>query len=164
MTSTKTGSGSADRIIESFRDTRNTALESVRKFLDTVNGVFPDVGARRPSTPVDHRFGVQDDRAACRHVDPACGENRKGKSGRSGRGAFEGEAGSGEEGCEAGSGEEGCEAGSGEVDCEAGRVKEPRVRRRHVGPHRRGSRLPWRRVPTRRRSPPAARRTRPKSG
>ncbi len=45
MTSTKTGSGSADRIIESFRDTGNTALESVRKFLDTVNGAFPDVGA-----------------------------------------------------------------------------------------------------------------------
>ena len=44
MTSTKTGSGSADRIIESFRDTGNTALESVRKFLDTVNGAFPDVG------------------------------------------------------------------------------------------------------------------------
>jgi len=44
MTSTKTGSDSADRIIESFRDTGNTALESVRKFLDTVNGAFPDVG------------------------------------------------------------------------------------------------------------------------
>jgi len=45
MTSTETGSGSADRIIESFRDAGNTALESVRKFLDTVNGAFPDVGA-----------------------------------------------------------------------------------------------------------------------
>jgi hypothetical protein len=45
MTSTETGSGSADRIIESFRDTGNNALESVRKFLDTVNGAFPDVGA-----------------------------------------------------------------------------------------------------------------------
>jgi hypothetical protein len=45
MTSTETGTGSADRIIESFHDAGNTALESVRKFLDTVNGVFPDVSA-----------------------------------------------------------------------------------------------------------------------
>ena len=45
MTSTETGSGSVDRVIESFRDTGNNALESVRKFLDTVNGAFPDVGA-----------------------------------------------------------------------------------------------------------------------
>ena len=45
MTSTETGSDSADRIIESFHDAGNTALESVRKFLDTVNDVFPDVRA-----------------------------------------------------------------------------------------------------------------------
>jgi hypothetical protein len=45
MTNTGTGSSSADRIIESFGDAGNTALESVRKFLDTVNGAFPDVGA-----------------------------------------------------------------------------------------------------------------------
>jgi hypothetical protein len=45
MTSPETGSGSADRFIESFHDAGNTALESVRKFLDTVNGVFPDVSA-----------------------------------------------------------------------------------------------------------------------
>jgi len=45
MTNTGTGSSSADRIIETFRDAGNTALESVRKFLDTVNGAFPDVGA-----------------------------------------------------------------------------------------------------------------------
>jgi transcription termination factor Rho len=31
MTSTETGSGSADRIIESFHDAGNMALESVRK-------------------------------------------------------------------------------------------------------------------------------------
>ena len=43
MTSTETGT--ADRFIESFHDAGNTALESVRKFLDTVNGVFPDVSA-----------------------------------------------------------------------------------------------------------------------
>jgi hypothetical protein len=45
MTSSETGSGSADRIIESFHDAGNTALQSVRKFLDTVNRVFPDVRA-----------------------------------------------------------------------------------------------------------------------
>ena len=45
MTSTETGSGSVDRVIESFRDTGNNALESVRKLIDTVNGAFPDVGA-----------------------------------------------------------------------------------------------------------------------
>ena len=43
--STTTETGSADRIIESFHDAGETALESVRKFLDTVNGVFPDVSA-----------------------------------------------------------------------------------------------------------------------
>lgn len=37
-------SDSADRIIESFQDAGDSALESVRRFLDTVNGVFPDVG------------------------------------------------------------------------------------------------------------------------
>ena len=45
MTSTGRHSDSADRIIESFQDAGDSALESVRRFLDTVNGVFPDVGA-----------------------------------------------------------------------------------------------------------------------
>jgi len=44
-TTTEIRSSSADRLIESFHDAGNTALESVRKFLDTVNGVFPDVSA-----------------------------------------------------------------------------------------------------------------------
>jgi len=48
MTSTETGSGRSDRVIESFHDAGNTALEAVRKFLDTVNGVFPDVSADGP--------------------------------------------------------------------------------------------------------------------
>ena len=43
--SATTETGSADRIIESFHDAGETALESVRKFLDAVNGVFPDVSA-----------------------------------------------------------------------------------------------------------------------
>jgi hypothetical protein len=45
MTNTETRSESADRIIESFQDAGNSALEPVRKFLDTVNGVFPDMSA-----------------------------------------------------------------------------------------------------------------------
>jgi hypothetical protein len=45
MSTTETRSSSADRLIESFHDAGNTALESVRKFLDTVNGAFPDVSA-----------------------------------------------------------------------------------------------------------------------
>ncbi|MGO8872938.1 MAG: hypothetical protein ACLQPH_16350 [Acidimicrobiales bacterium] len=34
-----------NKIIKSVRDAEDSALESVRKFLDTVNGVFPDVNA-----------------------------------------------------------------------------------------------------------------------
>jgi len=45
MSTTEARSSSADRLIESFHDAGNTALESVRKFLDTVNGAFPDVTA-----------------------------------------------------------------------------------------------------------------------
>src|SRR5665213_938112 len=44
MATTETDPNSADRIIESFQDAGNSALESVRKFLETVNGVFPDMG------------------------------------------------------------------------------------------------------------------------
>ena len=43
MSTTEARPGSTDRLIASFHDAGNTALESVRKFLDTVNGVFPDV-------------------------------------------------------------------------------------------------------------------------
>ena len=45
MPTMETNSTSADRLIESFHDAGNAALESVRKFLDAVNGVFPDVSA-----------------------------------------------------------------------------------------------------------------------
>ena len=34
----------ADRIIDSLADAERTALEAVRRFLDTVNNAFPDVG------------------------------------------------------------------------------------------------------------------------
>ena len=39
------GGDSAGRIIESFHDAGETAVEPVRKFIDTVNGVVPDVSA-----------------------------------------------------------------------------------------------------------------------
>jgi len=45
MSSTEVRSDGADRIIESLQAAEDSALEAVRKFLDTVNGVFPDVGA-----------------------------------------------------------------------------------------------------------------------
>jgi len=45
MTDTDTGSDAADRIVGSLEGAENLALEAVRKFLDTVNGVFPDVSA-----------------------------------------------------------------------------------------------------------------------
>ncbi len=45
MATTETDTQAADRFIESFDHASKMALESVRKFLDTVNGVFPDVSA-----------------------------------------------------------------------------------------------------------------------
>ena len=45
LRSQRRNSDSADRIIESFQDAGDSALESVRRYLDTVNGVFPGVGA-----------------------------------------------------------------------------------------------------------------------
>jgi len=44
MTVTETGEDGAHRIIESLQAAEQSALEAVRKFLDTVNGAFPDVG------------------------------------------------------------------------------------------------------------------------
>jgi hypothetical protein len=45
MATTESQTDGADRIIESFQDAENSALEAVRKFLETVNGVFPDLTA-----------------------------------------------------------------------------------------------------------------------
>jgi hypothetical protein len=36
--------GAIERIIESGREAEEYALEAVRKFVDTVDGIFPDVG------------------------------------------------------------------------------------------------------------------------
>jgi hypothetical protein len=40
--------GGNNRVIESLRDAEESALEAVRKFVDTVNGVFPDVSEEGP--------------------------------------------------------------------------------------------------------------------
>jgi len=47
MTSTEQGDV-VERIIESGREAEEFALEAVRKFLDTVNGLFPDVSENGP--------------------------------------------------------------------------------------------------------------------
>ena len=44
MTGTEAGASNADRMIDSLGDAGKSALESVREFLDTVNGAFPDIG------------------------------------------------------------------------------------------------------------------------
>jgi hypothetical protein len=45
MATTETDTQAADRFIESFDQASKDALESVRKFLDTVNSVFPDMSS-----------------------------------------------------------------------------------------------------------------------
>ena len=54
MTSTEQGgmSESASRIIESAREAEESALGAVRKFLEAVDSVFPDVGDDRPRRKV----------------------------------------------------------------------------------------------------------------
>ena len=47
MTPTKK-SGTVERMIESGREAEEVALEALRKFLDTVDSVFPDVGQEGP--------------------------------------------------------------------------------------------------------------------
>lgn len=50
MTVTKqdTRDDGLNRIIESLQDAEQSALEAVRKFVDTVDGAFPDVGEGGP--------------------------------------------------------------------------------------------------------------------
>ena len=54
MTSTEQGgmTEGASRIIESAREAEQFALEAVRKFLDTVDSVFPDVSEDGPRRKV----------------------------------------------------------------------------------------------------------------
>jgi hypothetical protein len=40
--------GGAARLIDSIEETERATLESVRKFVDTVDGAFPDVGDDGP--------------------------------------------------------------------------------------------------------------------
>ena len=59
MTSTQTEKrdDGAIRVIESVEDAEKSALEAVRKFLDTVDGVFPDVSVDGPRrTIIDSAF------------------------------------------------------------------------------------------------------------
>lgn len=48
----KEETGLVDRIIATGRDTEEIALEAVRKFLDTVNDIFPDVSEDGPRRKV----------------------------------------------------------------------------------------------------------------
>lgn len=43
-TRARPGEDSADRIIDSVAEAERTALDAVRRFLDTVNNAFPDMG------------------------------------------------------------------------------------------------------------------------
>jgi len=48
ITEQKTRDDGALRLSDSVPDAENAALEAVRKFLDTVDGVFPDVSVDGP--------------------------------------------------------------------------------------------------------------------
>jgi len=62
MTGTK--QGTAERIIESGREAEEFALEAVRKFLDTVNGIFPDVSEDGPRRKIiDSAFKMTEELA-----------------------------------------------------------------------------------------------------
>lgn len=40
--------GSVTRVVDTIEDAEHTVLQAVRKFVDTVDGVFPDVGEDGP--------------------------------------------------------------------------------------------------------------------
>jgi len=59
MTVTETGEDGAHRIIESLQAAEQSALEAVRKFLDTVDGVFPDLSKDGPRRKIiDSAFNM----------------------------------------------------------------------------------------------------------
>jgi hypothetical protein len=41
-----------DRVMDSVRDAEDSGLEAVRKFVDTVNGIFPDLSEDGPRTKI----------------------------------------------------------------------------------------------------------------
>ncbi|MFN8036629.1 MAG: hypothetical protein U0V73_11900 [Acidimicrobiia bacterium] len=47
-TTKKSSSDAPARLIDSIEDVEHSTLEAVRKFVDTVNGSFPDVGEDGP--------------------------------------------------------------------------------------------------------------------
>ena len=77
MATTETDTQAADRFIESFDHASKMALESVRKFLDTVNGVFPDVSADDGPRKkiIDSAFRMTEQLVGT--SDPTCGTNRE---------------------------------------------------------------------------------------
>ena len=48
LTKLETRDDGANRIIDSLQDAEQSALEAVRKFVDAVNGAFPDVVEAAP--------------------------------------------------------------------------------------------------------------------
>ena len=60
----KHGARTVERIIESGRGAEEPTLEAVRKFLDTVNGVFPDVSEDGPRRKIiDSAFKMTEELA-----------------------------------------------------------------------------------------------------
>ena len=58
-TETETSDDAAIRIIDSVQDAEQSALEAVRKFLDEVNGVFPDLSEDGPRRKIiDSAFNM----------------------------------------------------------------------------------------------------------
>ena len=58
-TETKTGDDAAIRVIDSVQDAEQSALNAVRKFLEDVNGAFPDVSEESPRRKIiDSAFNM----------------------------------------------------------------------------------------------------------
>ena len=58
-TETETSDDAAIRIIDSVQDAEQSALEAVQKFLDEVNGVFPDLSEDGPRRKIiDSAFNM----------------------------------------------------------------------------------------------------------
>ena len=58
-TDTKTGDDAAVRVIDSVQDAEQSALNAVRKFLEDVNGAFPDVTEDSPRRKIiDSAFNM----------------------------------------------------------------------------------------------------------
>ncbi len=59
MASDKTEQGGTDRLIGTIEDAQKTSLDAVRKFVDTVNNAFPDLGEDGPRRKIiDSAFNM----------------------------------------------------------------------------------------------------------